>query len=90
MRFVGFSGPKLSYPMTTTHPRWLNTKAMAAELGIDVKTLLRLRVDTTPDAFLVEGTHYRAQTPKSGSPWLWDHGATIKAWEFACKRGAKK
>lgn len=75
--------------MTASTTRWVSSKAMSAALGIDVKTLLRMRVDTTRDAFLVEGTHYRAQTPKHGSPWIWNEEATLSAWDFACKRSAK-
>jgi hypothetical protein len=76
--------------MTSSTPRRVSSKAMADALCIDVKTLLRMRADTTRDAFLVEGTHYRAQTPKSGSPWIWDQEATLSAWDFACKRSAKR
>jgi hypothetical protein len=70
-----------------TTPVWVDSSTMAAALGISVKTLHRLRTDTTADAFLEEGTHFRAKTPKTGSPLVWDQERTLKAWQFASKQG---
>jgi hypothetical protein len=66
---------------------WVDSSTMAAALGISVKTLHRLRVDTTADAFLEQGIHFRPKTPKPGSPLVWDRERTIKAWQFASKPG---
>lgn len=61
-------------------PTWVSSAKMAAALGISVKTLHRLRTDPVDGAFLVEGVHFRAQTPKPGSPLAWNHHRTMVDW----------
>ena len=68
--------------MTTFEGGPINTAAMAAALGVSVRTLHHYRADT---AVWIEGRHYWRKTPSSSAHWLWDRELTLKAW--AAERG---
>ena len=57
---------------------WIETQAMAYELGISVRTIHYYR--QLKDSPFLADRHYKRRTPARKSAWIWNKKLTLKAW----------
>jgi len=77
-------GAESEFPAVLTASQgWVDTAAMANELGISVRTIHHYR--GKKHSPWIEGRHYKRMSPSDRSPWVWNQKLTTKAWQEECK-----